>query len=179
MKKDAFLKAGHLPTLIACFLYFDLSFMVWVLLGPLAVFIAQDLGLNAAQKGLMVALPVLAGAALRIVNGMLVGQCNARRVGIGHASGRHRRLAGGLDARPPRLRRQVLAFGVVLGVAGASFAVAMPLASYWYPPRTPGHRARHRRRRQFRHRVRLAVRARRSPSLFGWQQCARASPRCR
>ena len=32
-----FLKSGHLPTLLAAFLYFDLSFMVWVLLGPLGV----------------------------------------------------------------------------------------------------------------------------------------------
>src|SRR5258708_10848205 len=59
--KSAFLKAGHLPTLIACFLYFDLSFMVWVLLGPMAVLIAKDLNLRAGQKGLMVAVPVLAG----------------------------------------------------------------------------------------------------------------------
>ena len=34
-----FLKAGHLPTLVAAFLYFDISFMVWVLLGPLAVLV--------------------------------------------------------------------------------------------------------------------------------------------
>src|ERR1700756_5714210 len=67
-----FLKAGHLPTLFASFLYFDLSFMVWVILGPLGVQIAKDLGLDAAQKGLMVATPVLAGAALRLVMGVLV-----------------------------------------------------------------------------------------------------------
>ena len=36
-----FLKAGHLPTLFAAFLYFDLSFMVWVLLGPLGVAVSQ------------------------------------------------------------------------------------------------------------------------------------------
>ncbi len=56
-----FLRAGHLPTLVASFLYFDLSFMVWVL-GPLAAFIARDLHLNAGQKGLIVAIPILAGA---------------------------------------------------------------------------------------------------------------------
>ena len=56
-----FLKAGHLPTLIAAFLYFDVSFMVWVLLGPLAVQIAADLHLSAAQKGLMVAVPCWPG----------------------------------------------------------------------------------------------------------------------
>src|SRR5262252_4553258 len=69
---SSFLKSGHLPTLVAAFLYFDLSFMVWVILGPLGIQIAKDLGLDAAQKGLMVATPVLAGALLRIVNGILV-----------------------------------------------------------------------------------------------------------
>ena len=60
--KSSFLKVGHLPTLVACFAYFDLSFAVWVLLGPLAVAIAADMHLNAGDKGLMVATPVLAGA---------------------------------------------------------------------------------------------------------------------
>jgi len=67
-----FLKAGHLPTLLSAFFYFDMSFMVWVLLGALAVQMSGDLQLNAAQKGFMVALPVLAGALLRVVFGVLV-----------------------------------------------------------------------------------------------------------
>ncbi len=32
---NSFWKAGHAPTLFAAFLYFDLSFMVWYVLGPL------------------------------------------------------------------------------------------------------------------------------------------------
>src|SRR4026208_1544426 len=76
-----FLKAGHLPTLLSAFFYFDMSFMVWVMLGPLAVQISQDLQLNAAQKGFMVALPVLAGALLRVVNGILVDRLRPRRAG--------------------------------------------------------------------------------------------------
>ena len=78
----AFFKAGHFPTLAVCFLYFDLSFAVWVLLAPLAVLIANDLHLQPDQKGLMVATPVLAGALLRVLNGVLIGQWKARRVGI-------------------------------------------------------------------------------------------------
>src|SRR4030095_307893 len=50
----AFFKAGHAPTLLAAFLYFDMSFMVWVMLGPLGVQIAEELHLDPAQKGLMV-----------------------------------------------------------------------------------------------------------------------------
>ena len=132
-----FLKAGHVPTLFAAFLYFDISFMVWVVLGPLAVQIARDLELNAAQKGLMVAVPVLAGAAFRVVNGLVVDWLQPRRAGIisqvvvilGMASawwfGVH-------------TFQQVLLVGCVLGVAGSSFAVALPLASRWYPPEHQG-----------------------------------------
>ena len=53
--RSSFMQSGHWPTLLAAFLYFDVSFMVWVMLGPLGVQIASDLGLTASQKGLMVA----------------------------------------------------------------------------------------------------------------------------
>ena len=67
----SFWKAGHAPTLFAAFLYFDLSFMVWYLLGPLAVQIAADLQLTTQQRALMVATPILSGALLRFVMGLL------------------------------------------------------------------------------------------------------------
>ena len=135
--KSAFLKAGHLPTLVACFLYFDLSFMVWVLLGPMAVLIANDLGLNPGQKGLMVAVPVLAGALLRIVNGILVGQLHPRLTGL---IMQVIVIAGLIGAWLINIENfhQVLVLGVVLGVAGASFAIALPMVSYWYPPEHQG-----------------------------------------
>ncbi|HTK34408.1 MAG TPA: nitrate/nitrite transporter [Caulobacteraceae bacterium] len=137
MVSRSFLKAGHAPTLFAAFLYFDLSFMVWVLLGPLGVAIAKDLHLNPAQKGLMVAVPLLAGAALRLVNGVLVDHIGPKRTGMlsqlvviaGLA------LAWFLGMHS---YSQVLLLGVLLGVAGASFAVALPLASRWYPPEHQG-----------------------------------------
>lgn len=136
MHKD-FFKAGHLPTLFAAFLYFDLSFMTWVLLGPLGVSIAADLHLNAAQKGLMVAVPVLAGAGLRVVLGLLVDRYRPRRVGIG---AQLVIILGLLVTWGLGIRSYAgtLLLGVVLGVAGASFAVALPLASAWYPPEHQG-----------------------------------------
>ncbi|HKU54496.1 MAG TPA: nitrate/nitrite transporter [Rhizomicrobium sp.] len=135
--KSAFLKAGHLPTLIACFLYFDLSFMVWVLLGPMAVLVAHDLNLNPGQKGLMVAVPVLAGALLRIVNGILVGQLHPRLTGL---IMQVIVIAGLIGAWLIDIHsfHQMLLLGVVLGVAGASFAIALPMVSYWYPPEHQG-----------------------------------------
>ena len=132
-----FLKAGHLPTLLSAFFYFDMSFMVWVMLGPLAVQISQDLHLNAAQKGFMVALPVLAGALLRVVNGILVDHLKPRRAGlIGQVLvivGLVAAWSAGIDSYGGTLW-----LGIILGIAGASFAVALPLASRWYPPQFQG-----------------------------------------
>jgi NNP family nitrate/nitrite transporter-like MFS transporter len=135
--KSAFLKAGHLPTLIACFLYFDLSFMVWVLLGPMAVLIAEDLHLTAGQKGLMVAVPVLAGAVLRILNGILVGPLQPRLTGIIMQLVVIVGLIG-VWLNGVHNFQQVLLLGLILGVAGASFAIALPMVSYWYPPEHQG-----------------------------------------
>jgi len=128
MMKTSFWSAGHKPTLIAAFLYFDLAFMVWVLLGPLAPEIAKDLGLSPAQKGLMVAVPTLAGAILRLVNGLLVDRMGPKKTG---AISQLIVIAGlmaaymlGVDSFAG-----TLALGVILGFAGASFAIALPLAS--------------------------------------------------
>ena len=133
----AFLKAGHPPTLLAAFLYFDLAFMVWVMLGPLGVQIAADLGLDHAQKGLMVAIPVLAGAILRIVMGVLVDHLKPKMAG---AIGQVVVIAALAVAWQFGIHSyaQTLVLGVFLGVAGASFAVALPLASRWYPPEHQG-----------------------------------------
>ena len=132
-----FLRSGHLPTLVASFLYFDVSFMVWVLLGPLAVFIARDLHLNAGEKGLMVATPILAGAGFRIVAGASADILTPRRAAIVMqtivVAGLLVAWTVGLDSLP-----RVISLGVLLGVAGASFAVALPLASYWYPQEYQG-----------------------------------------
>ena len=137
MDKQSFLQAGHTPTLIAAFLYFDLAFMVWVVLGPLGVGIARDLGLSHAEKGLMVATPVLAGALLRIVMGILVDRLSPKKAAI---IGQLIVIAAMLYAWLAGVHSyaEVLVLGVFLGVAGASFAAALPLASRWYPPQHQG-----------------------------------------
>jgi len=135
--KSSFWKSGHTPTLLSSFLYFDLSFMVWVLLGPLAVQIATDLQLTPAEKGLMVATPVLAGALLRIVMGVLVDQIKPKMAGL---IGQVIVLASLLVAWLHGLQtfQHTLMLGLGLGFAGAAFAVALPLASRWYPPEHQG-----------------------------------------
>jgi MFS transporter, NNP family, nitrate/nitrite transporter len=144
-----FRKAGHTPTLFCAFLYFDVSFMIWVLIGALAVSIsgsfwpkpdgvANDEYLRqiAPLKTLMVAVPLLGGSILRLVLGLLTDRIGARRTGlIGMTLTAVPLLLGWLWADS---LSQMLLVGLMLGVAGASFAAALPLASRWYPPQYQG-----------------------------------------
>src|SRR2546423_113828 len=42
-------KSGHAPSLLSAFLHFDISFMVWVILGALMPFITTDAALTGAN----------------------------------------------------------------------------------------------------------------------------------
>lgn len=132
-----FWQSGHRPTLLAAFLYFDIAFMCWVMLGPLAPIISKDLALDPAQKGFMVAVPTLAGAVIRLINGLMVDRIGPKTTGIINQVVVIAGLAFawwfGVSSY-----EGTLAVGVVLGFAGASFAVSLPLASRWYPPEHQG-----------------------------------------
>lgn len=132
----AFLQAGHLPTLIAALLHFETSFMVWVLMGGLGVLIAHDLGLSPAAKGLVVGIPLLGGALSRVPIGLLGDRYGPKRVGTASlvAVAVPLVLAWQVASSVPGL----LAVGLALGLAGSSFAVALPLAARAYPPRYQG-----------------------------------------
>lgn len=135
-KSSSFWRAGHTPTLLSAFLYFDVSFMIWVLLGALGNYIATDLGLSPAQKGLMTAIPLLGGALLRLLFGQLTDTIGPKKAGcLGLALTFVPLLGGWLWADSIG---QVYCVGLLLGVAGASFAVALPMASRWYPPKYQG-----------------------------------------
>ena len=136
MHTRSFRDAGHLPSLSAALIHFDISFMVWVLLGALGAYVASDLGLTALQKGLMVAVPPLGGSAFRLIVGPLADRAGTKRTGL---------VTLGLTMIPllwgwlaGGTYGQVLGIGLLLGIAGASFAVALPLASRWYPPEHQG-----------------------------------------
>ena len=136
MATKGFRRAGHTPSLVAALVHFDISFMVWVLLGALGAYVSSELHLSAAQKGLMVAVPPLGGAAFRLLLGSLADRVGVRRTGL---------VTMGLTLVPllwgwlgGGTYAQVLGIGLLLGIAGASFAVALPLASRWYPPEYQG-----------------------------------------
>ncbi|MBU3055639.1 MFS transporter [Pseudomonas indica] len=133
----SFWKAGHAPTLFAAFLYFDLSFMVWYVLGPLGVQIAADLGLTTQQRAMMVATPILAGAVLRFLMGLLADRTSPKTAGLIGQVVVITALAAAWQLGVHSYE-QALLLGLFLGFAGASFAVALPLASQWYPPQHQG-----------------------------------------
>lgn len=136
MNNKGFWRSGHAPTLVMAFLYFDVSFMVWLVNAAMAPFIGQQFGLTPAQKGLMLSIPVFAGALLRIPLGLvaeIIGRKTAALLG----------LAGTLFAMVYGFYlvdtyAEVLILGSLLGIAGASFAVALPLGSGWFPPQYQG-----------------------------------------
>jgi NNP family nitrate/nitrite transporter-like MFS transporter len=131
-----FLESGHLPTLIGALVYFDVSFMVWVLLGPLAPFLRDEFHLTATEQGLLVAVPLLGGSLFRPLLGMAGDRIGGRRTGlIGLALTLIPLIVGWKIAHTAT---HLYVIGLLLGVAGASFAVALPLASRWYPPEHQG-----------------------------------------
>jgi MFS transporter, NNP family, nitrate/nitrite transporter len=137
MKLSDLKKSGHWPTLLTAFLYFDVSFMIWTVLGALGTQIKESLNLSPSDKFLIVSLPILAGSVLRLLLGMLVDRIGAKPTGI---------LAqlvviGGLTwawLHGLHTLNDCLILGGILGFAGASFAVALPQAGRWYPPNMQG-----------------------------------------
>ena len=130
MDRKSFLASGHLPTLISAFLYFDVSFMVWVLFGPLTPFIAEQMHLSATQKGMLTAIPLLGGSFFRPILGVLADRVGGRRAGLMGLSLTLVPLI--LGWRYASELWHFYLIGFLLGIAGASFAVALPLAGRWY-----------------------------------------------
>jgi NNP family nitrate/nitrite transporter-like MFS transporter len=133
---QAFAAAGHWPTLFASFLYFDFCFAVWVLNGAMGPFIGEAFHLSPAQKGFMVSVPILAGALMRFPLGVLsqyIGRKNAALVEMGLIVAALAFGYGFVNSYD-----SVLAMGVLLGIAGASFGVALSLGSGWYPAKYKG-----------------------------------------
>jgi MFS transporter, NNP family, nitrate/nitrite transporter len=133
----ASLRSGNWKALLACFLYFDTGFTAWVMFGPLAPFISKQISLSATQAGFLVAVPVLAASIVRVTFGNLFQSVNGRRLAL---------LGISLSSLPALVLllpivpgyTLLLVLGVFLGVGGASFAIALPMAGGSYPPRVQG-----------------------------------------
>ncbi|MBU1657701.1 MFS transporter [bacterium] len=134
---------GHWPTLLAAFLYFDFSFMVWTMLGPLSTEISEALALggfimSAGQKATLLSIPILAGAILRIVLGFGVDKFGAKRTALVSQFVVIAVLFYAYFRGASITYDELLFVAFGLGFAGASFAVALPQAGQWYPPKLQG-----------------------------------------
>jgi len=134
---------GHAPTLFMAFLYFDMSFMVWTMLGPLSTEIGEALALgghimSASQKATLLSLPILSGALLRIVLGFGVDKLGAKTTALMAQSVVIIALSSAYILGDAITYDQLLLVALGLGFAGASFAVALPQAGQWYSPKLQG-----------------------------------------
>lgn len=130
------MQSGHSPTLFAAFLYFSFSCCIWVLNGAMAPFIGETFDLSPAQKGLMLSVPIIAGALMRFPLGLLsqyIGRKKATLVEMGLIA-----VAMLFGFFFVKSFNDLLAMGVLLGIAGASFGVALSLGSGWFPPQHKG-----------------------------------------
>lgn len=134
---------GHAPTLFMAFLYFDMSFMVWTMLGPLSTEISEALALTghimtAGEKATLLSLPILSGAILRVVLGFGVDKLGAKRTALISQTIVIAALLTAYIQGNSITYNQLLIVALGLGFAGASFAVALPQAGQWYPPKLQG-----------------------------------------
>lgn len=132
----SFLKSGHSPTLFAAFFYLMFSFIIWVMNGAMAPFISEQFQLTAAQKGMLLSIPIVAGAIMRFPLGLLaqyVGRKTATMVELALIT-----FTMSFGYFFVHTYNDLLKMALLLGVAGASFGVAMSLGSGWYPPKYKG-----------------------------------------
>ena len=130
------LKSGHPPTLFAAFLYFDFSFAVWVLNGAMGPFLTEAFRLTPVQTGFMISVPTLAGALMRFPLGVLAQYIGRKNAAILEMSCIVVAMVYGFVFVSSF--SDVLAMGVLLGIAGASFGVALSLGAGWFPPEHKG-----------------------------------------
>ncbi len=131
-----FMKSGHPPTLLAAFLYFDFSFAIWVLNGVMAPFISEGFHLTPIQTGTMISVPILAGALMRFPLGVLSQYIGRKMAAIIEMSCIISALLYGFFF--VHTFNSVLAMGVLLGIAGGSFGIALSLGSGWFPQQYKG-----------------------------------------
>ena len=131
-----FLRTGHGPTLFAAFLYFSFSCCIWVLNGAMAPFISETFHLSPAQKGLMLSVPIIAGALMRFPLGVLAQYIGRKRATLVEMALIAVAMLFGFFF--VHTFNDLLAMGVLLGIAGASFGVALSLGSGWFPPQQKG-----------------------------------------
>ena len=130
------LRSGHWPSLAGAWLHLTVSFMVWLLIGAMSLSLAHDLELSDQQVAWLVALPLLGGTGLRVLAGWSADWVGARSTALAILLAEVATLLWGWQGVLGY--QEALLFALFLGVAGASFAVSLPIAGRAYPPAARG-----------------------------------------
>jgi NNP family nitrate/nitrite transporter-like MFS transporter len=136
MQRTDAARSGRTPSLVAALIHFDVSCMVWTILGALGIYISQSLHLSAGTTGIVVGTPLVAAAVARVAMGILADRFGPRRVGSWSLLLSVIPLIWGWLAASTV--PELLGVGALLGIAGGSFAVAIPLASRWFAAGSQG-----------------------------------------
>lgn len=122
-------KPGAIRALFLSTTAFAVSFAVWGLIAALAPTFTQLYSLSAKQKSLMIAIPVLLGSLGRLPAGMLADRFGGRKVFAALL------LLAAIPAAGIGFSQsyaQLLWLGVLMGMAGTSFAVGVSFTSRWF-----------------------------------------------
>lgn len=114
---------------------FALCFSAWGMLAPLAPKLQDKLDLSDTETAIMIAIPVVLGSLLRIPLGWLTDRKGGRIMFtalLAYTAGAA--LLIGFATSYVML----LVAGLLLGVAGSSFAVGVPFVADWYPKARQG-----------------------------------------
>lgn len=132
-------KIGHgaWRALVLGTLAFLTCFYAWSLLGPLGPDLQDQLGISDFELALAISVPVLLGSLMRIPLGALTDRLGGRVVFTALLAFVPLPLIG-LAFTASQSYAALLAFGFLLGFAGASFAIGVPFVSKWFPAERQG-----------------------------------------
>ena len=121
--------------LVLATIAFAVTFSAWGMLAPIAPDIQDELDLSNIQTSVMISIPVILGALLRIPLGLLTDRIGGRRVfAIMLVYSAAAAILVGFASSYAAL----LGAGFLLGAAGATFAVGVPFVAEWVEPKRQG-----------------------------------------
>jgi NNP family nitrate/nitrite transporter-like MFS transporter len=127
--------AGSGRNLALATIAFALCFTAWGMIAPIAPDLQDELGLSDTETSVMISIPVVLGSLLRIPLGLVTDRVGGRVVfaGMLFYSAGAAVLVGFATSYAA-----LLGAGLLLGAAGASFAVGVPFVAEWFEPRRQG-----------------------------------------
>jgi NNP family nitrate/nitrite transporter-like MFS transporter len=128
-------RSGSTRQTLLATIAFAACFSAWGMLAPMAPKIETELDLSSLQTSIMISIPVVLGSLLRIPLGALTDRIGGRIVFtfmLFYSAGAA--VLVGFASSYGAL----LGAGLLLGVAGASFAVGIPFVARWVEPKRHG-----------------------------------------